>query len=112
MLTSAWVLAGLVVLITGASLWKFQVWWVRMFDLPRAQTIVLGTVAIILFMCSWPPGTAEWIALVAVVIAMLHQARKVVPYTFLAPVMARKATPRSPDERISLVVANVLAPNR
>ncbi|MEZ4791882.1 MAG: hypothetical protein R2811_17920 [Flavobacteriales bacterium] len=36
MLTSAWVLAGLVVLITGASLWKFQVWWVRMFDLPRA----------------------------------------------------------------------------
>lgn len=112
MLTTAWVLAALTVLVTAASLWKFKVWWVRMFDLPRGQTIVIGVLAIVLFLAMGAINAARAWAIACTAIAILYQSRKVFPYTFLAPVMARKGKPRDPQRRVSLLVANVLGTNR
>ncbi len=112
MLTTAWVLAALTVLVTAASLWKYKVWWVRMFDLPRGQTIVLGALAIVLFISDGAISSVIGWAIAITTLAVAYQARKVFPYTFLAPVMARKGKPRDPQRRVSLLVANVLSTNR
>lgn len=112
MLTTAWVLATLTVIITAGSLWKYKVWWVRMFDLPRGQTMLFGVLAIILFVAVGAIDAARGWAIAFTAIAIAYQARKVFPYTFLAPVMARKGTPRDKQRRLSLLVANVLGPNR
>ncbi|MCB0767154.1 MAG: endonuclease/exonuclease/phosphatase family protein [Flavobacteriales bacterium] len=112
MLTTAWVLAALTVLVTAASLWNYKVWWVRMFDLPRGQTILLGMLAIVFFISDGAISSATGWAIAFTALAIAYQARKVFPYTFLAPVMARKGPPRDPQRRVSLLVANVLGTNR
>ena len=88
MLTTAWVLAALTVLVTAASLWNYKVWWVRMFDLPRGQVILLGVLAIVFFISDGAISSATGWAIAFTALAIAYQARKVFPYTFLAPVMA------------------------
>jgi len=112
MRTFGWVLLVLVVLMTVASLLNKQRWWVRMFDLPRAQGIVLGIVAIVLFGISGPLHGMEWSALGVLFICLVYQSRKVFPYTPLSPVMSKRADPRSKADRFALIAANVLGPNR
>jgi len=112
MRTTGWILLALVVVITAASLVNKQRWWIRMFDLPRAQLIVLGVLAIMLFAVSGPLREPELAALFLLAISMIHQGRKVFPYTPLAPVMSIRGVPKSEQDRLSLIAANVLGPNR
>jgi endonuclease/exonuclease/phosphatase (EEP) superfamily protein YafD len=112
MQTFAWVLLVLVVVTTAASLLNKQRWWVRMFDLPRAQMIVLGVVAMVLFAVNGNWGTPELVALTLLFISLIYQARKVYPYTPFAPVMSKRAEPRADADRLTLIAANVLGTNR
>ncbi|MBK8583208.1 MAG: endonuclease/exonuclease/phosphatase family protein [Flavobacteriales bacterium] len=75
MQTFAWVLLVLVVVTTAASLLNKQRWWVRMFDLPRAQMIVLGVVAMVLFAVNGNWGTPELVALTLLFISDLPGAK-------------------------------------
>lgn len=108
----AWTLLSLSILMTVASLLKKQEWWVRMFDLPRLQVLVFGVIALGLFVGQGPLHVLEWCALGALFSCLVYQARKVLPYTVFAPTMAKKGVARVPEERISLITANVLGTNR
>ena len=112
MRTIGWVLLVLVVLMTVASLLNKQRWWVRMFDLPRAQGIVLGLVAIVLFVVSGPLDGLEFGALAILLICLVYQSLKVFPYTPLAPVMSKRMEPKAKADRFALIAANVLGTNR
>ncbi|MBK7298920.1 MAG: endonuclease/exonuclease/phosphatase family protein [Flavobacteriales bacterium] len=59
-----------------------------------------------------PLREPELAALFLLAISMIHQGRKVFPYTPLAPVMSIRGVPKSEQDRLSLIAANVLGPNR
>lgn len=107
------IFAVLALVPTIASLTRFDQWWVRAFDFPRLQIsvltlFILGLVIIILPMGgTWQVVTASLLSL-----SFLYQAVKIYPYTILARKQVFRLEGRKSDTRISILVSNVLTPNK
>lgn len=98
---------------TIASLTRFDQWWVRGFDFPRLQVSVLTLFFLILVLIVFPMGstwqviTGSWLSL-----SFLYQAVKIFPYTILARKQVFRLEGRKADTRVSILVSNVLTPNK
>jgi endonuclease/exonuclease/phosphatase (EEP) superfamily protein YafD len=105
-------LAALTVLLTGLSLLRARVWWVRVWDFPRVQVATLGAVSLALLAAGGIDGGVELAAAPSAAAAVLWQAALVWRYTPLAPREVQRA--RAPDARrtLSIVMSNVLQTNR
>lgn len=110
---AALALGSFAILVTALSLIRSRIWWVRIWDFPRAQVLTLGAIALALWVAagSWTEG---WrLAFSAALVASLaYQAGMIWRYTPLAPVEVTRARRSDPDRRLSLVVSNVLQSNR
>ncbi|MFN2289148.1 MAG: endonuclease/exonuclease/phosphatase family protein [Chromatocurvus sp.] len=107
------VLALLLVIATALPLLRFDQWWIRVFDFPRAQITIAGIVLLALYLYFWKPQHVyESVVLGLLVLAVAYQVVKMFPYTPLMPRQVLSAESPSHDIRLSLLVANVLIDNR
>ena len=106
-------LAALLVLGTLLSVWRHPAWWVRMWDFPRVQLLVLG----LLILASFPFTEAAknpYGKLLALLLALslVLQGWRILPYTPLAKVQSVRADPTATYDSLSILVSNVLMENR
>ena len=111
--TIAIVLGAFAVVATALSLVRAKAWWIRIWDFPRLQVAVIGSLALALWLVSGS-GAEGWRIVFAgvVVIAVAYQLGMIWRYTRLAPREVQRAERPVPGCRLSLVVSNVLQTNR
>lgn len=107
-------LAGLIAFVTVWGWLPLDNWWVRSFDFPRIQIIVLGIIAwigMLGFWSEWQLG--QWLLFAALSITLIFQLRMVLPYTKLwkKEVQSAKDKPEGEANQIRIMVSNVLTPN-
>lgn len=103
----------LIVLMTVWSLIPRDEWWFRGLDFPRLQILAAGggCFALMLFV---PAQWDAWRALCLVLLAgaLAFQLKMVLPYTAIWRKQVQAAKIKKPDQQISIIVSNVLTPNR
>ncbi|WP_439482955.1 endonuclease/exonuclease/phosphatase family protein [Cyclobacterium plantarum] len=101
------------ILAVIASKIKLGNWWIRVFDFPRIQLLSLAFIAMVLFFIP-PLKFHAWnLALLAlVIISFIFQAKKIYPYTILAKKEVKRFRGTDRENGISMLVSNVLTPNR
>ncbi|MDZ7781444.1 MAG: endonuclease/exonuclease/phosphatase family protein [Halioglobus sp.] len=105
--------ALIVVIITALPLLRFDQWWIRVLDFPRAQITVAGIVLLALHLYFWEAHRIyESVVLGLLVLAVGYQIVKIFPYTVLMPRQVLAAESRSNGANLKLLVANVLMDNR
>lgn len=113
LLILGYILAGITILACIASLLQFDDWWIRAWDFPRVQIVILGVVALLIL--GLAQNYQQWYdyALIgALALSIGYQASKIFPYTPLARKEVKLQTELQEDEQISLLISNVLTPNR
>lgn len=108
-------LAAVALLVIAATLLpmvRHDAWWVRSFDFPRAQVLVVGVAAAAGLLLRRPWSGWETALFAALVLALAWQVRCIAPYTPLLGKEVRAARVRPGDAQIAILVANVLMTNR
>ncbi|UAB83794.1 endonuclease/exonuclease/phosphatase family protein [Zunongwangia sp. SCSIO 43204] len=98
---------------TLASITRFDQWWVRGFDFPRIQISVC--IVITLILCAFFYDFSEtwhYVATVLLFLSLIYQAIKIFPYTVLSKKQVIKFKGKAEDATISILVSNVLTPNK
>ncbi|MET0982306.1 MAG: endonuclease/exonuclease/phosphatase family protein [Telluria sp.] len=106
-------LVGLLLVATLLPLSKHTEWWVRDFDFPRLQIAILALFILIAepFLLDLSEPASD--VLVAITAAcLLYQAWWIVPYLRVYPNEVKSAVISDATERIRILTANVLTPNR
>ena len=98
---------------TLASLTKFDQWWVRAFDFPRLQISII-TLFVLLYVGIIFSFTKPWhyLPIFLLILSFLYQAVKIFPYTFFARKQVYRFKGKNENTRISILVSNVLTPNK
>jgi endonuclease/exonuclease/phosphatase (EEP) superfamily protein YafD len=102
--------------IVFATLWSLiprDEWWFRGLDFPRLQIIFLGFIAwfaLLVFPAEWDVWRA--VCIFSLAAALAYQMKMVLPYTFLWPKQVQQVEHQKPAQQISILVSNVLTPNR
>ena len=87
-------------------------WWIRCFDFPRLQLLLLSVLVLVLHLSMHPVDDPWTLAIIVVNVAcMLWQAWWIIPYTRIAPVEVENAA-ASAQPRLRLLASNVLTTNR
>ena len=98
---------------TLASLTRFDVWWIRGFDFPRIQIsfliicVIIASVYVYDFEPLW-----HILAVVVLGLSLLYQFKKIFPYTYISRKQVLKYDGSNPNGNISILVSNVLTPNK
>ncbi len=110
----AWSSAAVcVVFLTVLPLVRSKDWWVRVFDFPRLQILVLGMLLIGLQLFRGMPTSRIRAALISMLLfSSAYQAYRIFPYTPLSVVEVESAAENRDEGVIRLVTANVLMSNR
>lgn len=109
------ILALLVIWLTISSRIPRDEWWFRIADFPRLQILFVGilTLAGLIW---WPAEWTIWreLLLIALMLAITYQMKMILPYTFIwkDQVKLVRQEDLNPDNQISMIVSNVLTPNR
>jgi endonuclease/exonuclease/phosphatase (EEP) superfamily protein YafD len=108
-----WIFACLSLISSLASLIRWDDWWVRVFDFPRIQILIIHLFALLLiFLPNGIGGTVEIALLIAVVISFTYQFYNIFPYTKFSPKEVGRIKGKQNSQNISLMVSNVYTPNR
>jgi endonuclease/exonuclease/phosphatase (EEP) superfamily protein YafD len=112
MTTVLHVVGAIVILATLIPLVKREAWWIRIFDFPRIQIVIVG--AIVLaghFALASSATIVSRLFELVLLLCLLHQAYMIYPYT---PFVPKKVKPASTARttRLSLLLSNVLISNR
>lgn len=106
-------LTALTILATLLSRFKFTAWWIRVFDFPRLQFAAALTLLLIVQLWVLELNAAvTWLMLVATLACLAYQLWWILPYSPLVKPKVKTCTHRSPEQRLALMTANVLTPNR
>ena len=101
------------ILATIAPFLKKDDWWIRAFDFPRVQICVFTTMlSIALFFIFGKGGFWLYLFILILIFCAGYQFVKIYPYTWLAKKQVIKNRQATEDSKISILVANVLTPNR
>lgn len=105
-------IAILLLIAAAAARIESHWWWIRCFEFPRLQFACLAFVVgctTVLFVES---GAWYWVALLASSITLIIQTYYILPWTRLWPTQVVAAKDPEPERTITLLIANVLMPNR
>lgn len=89
---------------------RLRDWWLRACEFPRMQIVCAAVIVAVLALLSGEPWRLY--SLIACVSVIVVQAWWIFPYTRLARRELKQAEPGHEDRCITLLVANVLTPNR
>ncbi len=106
-------LGAAMIVATAVPLVRKKDWWIRIFDFPRLQILVIAAATLFVFLLlveDWSAWHAAFALLL--VLSVAYQAYMMYPYTFLARQKVRRASTRHVQRTIALVFANVLMTNR
>lgn len=108
------ILSVLVIWLSFWSLIPRDEWWIRGADFPRLQILIIGFIALGLYIFwehSWT--LIDQIIFVGLVAAQAYQLKMVLPYTFIWKKQVKKVKRQqlNPSKQISLLVSNVLMTN-
>lgn len=107
------IVGALLIGATLISLSRREIWWVRIFDFPRAQILLLLVVTFVAYVSFvTPAGILAWGFVVMLSACILYQVYMIYPYTRLAPKQAQAAAHPRRGATLSLLFANVLMTNR
>ena len=110
---SSLILGGFVIVVTILPFFRAKAWWVRVWDFPRFQLVVLGTLALagVLVASRGALSPPSWLLVAALGAAVVFQTALVWRYSRLAPLeVERNESDTQP--RLSVAVSNVLQTNR
>jgi endonuclease/exonuclease/phosphatase (EEP) superfamily protein YafD len=106
-------LSTLSVLAVIASKLRFSNWWIRVFDFPRIQLLVIASLALVLFLFPYLELNLGNLSLLAMVtFCWFYQAGKIFPYSILAKTEVSLDKKSTPENEIGILISNVLTPNR
>jgi endonuclease/exonuclease/phosphatase (EEP) superfamily protein YafD len=112
-LASALFVGTFAIAATAVPIVRSRAWWVRIFDFPRLQILILAAVALAALLLTWERAEAWRVAFAALLgAALAYQAFMMFPYTVLARRQVEDARHAGPDNAIGLFFANVLMENR
>lgn len=98
---------------TVASLTRFDEWWIRGFDFPRIQiSFLIISVLIISFFIYDFSESWHYIAVGVLLLSVAYQFNKIFPYTYISKKQVLKYTGGNNEANISILVSNVLTPNK
>lgn len=100
-------------IVSFTSILKYEVWWIRSADFPRAQLCFLG----ILLLCTTLilldiNLTSTKIILALLVASVSYQLWWIVPYTSFFKKESESCDFKDPQNTLTILTANVLTPNR
>ncbi len=107
------ILALLALLLLGVTLLaRLPVtwWWIRAAEFPRLQFAALALAILLAAWLSEPPWS--WFTLAATLVTLLIQLVYILPWTRFWPVQVQRAAPGHERRCLTLLIANVLTPNR
>ncbi len=107
------ILCVVAVLATLAPLLKKDDWWIRAFDFPRVQ-ITIFTILVFIALFFIPGKNDFWHYLLglSLIACTGYQLKRIYPYTWLSKKQVMKNQQAAESAHISILVANVLTPNR
>jgi len=86
-------------------------WWIRACEFPRVQIVSLAVLVAVAALWLENDGLQKWVlAILAAVLAL--QLYRILPWTRLWPLQVQSAEPGQEDRCVTLMIANVLTPNR
>lgn len=106
-------LGAAMIVATALPLVRKKDWWIRIFDFPRLQILILAAAALVVFLVlveDWSAWHAAFALLL--VLSLAYQAYMMYPYTFFAQPKVRRASTRHVQRTIAVVFANVMMTNR
>jgi len=110
------VLTTLAIFFIAATVLPFirhEVWWIRIFDFPRAQIAIAGILITIVYVVLWDTKSIlEDVVLGALLLCVGYQAVKMYPYTVFASDQVSRAEEIDDSTALSVLIANVLMTNR
>ncbi|WP_323764364.1 endonuclease/exonuclease/phosphatase family protein [Marinovum sp.] len=108
-----WVISAFFVVQTIFPLIRSSKWWIRVSDFPRLQIASALAVLLVGYLVLFGI-TDPWdvLYLVAVVPALCLQLFRIFPYTIGAPNQVMQASAHRPENRIRVLISNVLMENR
>ncbi|MDN6298540.1 MAG: endonuclease/exonuclease/phosphatase family protein [Halomonas sp.] len=101
------------VLLAASTLGRIPVhqWWARICEFPRLQIASLAALCLVISLFAAPDWRLGLVLVNALVIAV--QLRRILPYTRLMPIKVQRTEKDGDPQRcVTLLVANVLTPNR
>ena len=113
-LLAAAVLVGTAMIVaTALPLLKRGAWWIRMFDFPRLQILLISAATLGVWLAA-ADRSSPWQNLFAAVLALAlaYQAYMMFPYTVFARRQVGDARSAGDDNTIAVLFANVLMTNR
>ena len=111
----AWSSAAVIVIIsTLLPLVRRDDWWIRWFDFPRLQLLVIGSALICVRLVARGLQMKGYRAVLflALVVSVGYQAYRISPYTPMAGLQVKSADSSENDVVVRLVTVNVLMHNR
>ena len=109
------IVAGLVIWLSFWSLIPRDEWWFRGADFLRLQILCLGFAALLgILFWSGEWNNTRYVFLLLLMAALAYQLKMVLPYTFVWKKQVASVRPEQLDreKQISLLVSNVLTPNK
>jgi endonuclease/exonuclease/phosphatase (EEP) superfamily protein YafD len=113
LLAAAVLVGASMIVATALPLVRKGAWWIRMFDFPRLQILLISAATLVVWLAATDPSSAwqnTFAALLA--LALAYQAYMMFPYTVLARRQVEDARRAGDDNTIALLFANVLMTNR
>lgn len=100
-------------LITLAPLLKWEDWWVRVFDYPKAQKFILLLITWLVWIVVWwqSPSVGSLVWLLVLLVSLVYLGQQILTFTPLGKKMV-PATAPVPERALHLIVSNVYQPNQ
>jgi endonuclease/exonuclease/phosphatase (EEP) superfamily protein YafD len=112
-LAVATLLTAILVVLTVLPMSHHQAWWVRDGDFPRLEFALLGLIIIAVALVMLDRSMAStWILVALNLACVFYQAWWIMPFTPFYPKEVRAARQATPENRLRVMVSNVLMPNR
>lgn len=103
-------LTGLLLVITLLSKIPIHQWWARAGEFPRMQIAILAVLTTVGWLFS--NAAWRWPAVIACLVILGIQLHRILPWTRLWPIQVQSAHAGHDERCITLLIANVLTPNR
>ena len=106
--------AGVVIIATLLPLVRITEWWIRIFDFPRVQIVVIGVAVMfgIGVLGGWSKGVLIRWLLSGLIGCIAYQAHLIYPYTVLAQKQSLDIGHATSGSNLRILVANVYMNNR
>ena len=106
-------LTGMLAGLTLLPLSHREAWWIRALDFPRLQLAVVALIMLLVELATLDVSQpTSWIVVGVTLACLGYQSWWILPYTRLHPVEVEQSRNSDRSRTISIMVSNVLAPNR